>query len=139
MAGDEQQPGEVHRLGRHPQDRPGRRLEDYLDSGQLHLPPGMELDREFLRQMGSDTFADGAAAGAGHMLESVGDTVWAKIAQAYETVTGSPQPDPEVLRADLLGEGSSDEQDGGDQQLAPGQVIATGGQGLRPSQAASWA
>ena len=99
----------------------------------------MELDREFLRQMGSDTFTDGAAAGAGHMLGSVGDTVWGKIAQAYETLTGSPQPDPEVLRADLLGEGPPDEQDGGDQQLATGRVISAGRQGSRPSQAASWA
>jgi hypothetical protein len=115
MASDEQ-PGEVRRLGRHPYDRPGRRLEDYLDSGQLRLPPGMELDHEFFQQMGSDTFGDSAAAAAGHMLEGVGETVWAKIAQAYETVTGSPQPDPEVLRRELLGERPPGEGDGGDQQ-----------------------
>jgi hypothetical protein len=39
----------------------------------------------------------------------VGNTVWGKIAQAYETVTGSPQPDPAELRAELLADESPDE------------------------------
>jgi hypothetical protein len=84
-------------------------LEDYLDSGQLHLPPGMELDHEFFRQMGSDTFGDNAAPAAAHMLGGVGDTVWGKIAQAYETVTGSAQPDPDALRAELLADEPPDQ------------------------------
>jgi hypothetical protein len=109
VASDEQQPGEVRRLNRHPQESPGRRLEDYLDSGQLHLPPGSELDHEFFRQMGSDAFGDGAGPAAAHMLDGVGNTVWGKIAQAYETVTGSPQPDPAELRAELLADESPDE------------------------------
>ena len=48
----EEQPDEVRRLGRHPRESPARRLEDYLDSGQLHLPPGSELDHEFFAEMG---------------------------------------------------------------------------------------
>ena len=112
MASDEQQPDdEVRRLGRHPQESPARRLEDYLDSGQLHLPPGMQLDPEFLRQMGSDTYGDSAAPAAAHMLDGVGNTVWGKIAQAYETVTGSPQPDPDALRAELLSDEPPDQAD----------------------------
>jgi hypothetical protein len=109
MASDEQQPGEVRRLNRHPEESPGRRLEDYLDSGQLHLPPGSELDHEFFAQMGSDAFGDSAGPAAAHMLDGVGNTVWGKIAQAYETVTGSPQPDPAELRAELLADEPPDE------------------------------
>jgi hypothetical protein len=108
-ASDEREPAEVRRLGRHPEESPGRRLEDYLDNGQLHLPPGMEIDREYLRQMGSDNFGDGAGPAAGHMLGSVGDTLWGKIGQAYEAVTGSPQPEPEELRAELLRDEPEDE------------------------------
>jgi hypothetical protein len=102
VARDDEQPDEVRRLGRHPQENLARRMEDYLERGQLHLPPAMELDREYLRQMGSDAFGDSAAPAAAHMLGSVGGTVWGKIAEAYETVTGSPQPDPEALRDELL-------------------------------------
>ena len=111
MASEEQPDDEVRRLGRHPRESPARRLEDYLDSGQLHLPPGMELDREFLGQMGSDMFGDGAAPAAAHMLDGAGNTVWGKIAQAYETVTGRPQPDPDALRAELLAEEPPDQRD----------------------------
>jgi hypothetical protein len=109
VASDEQQPDEVRRLGRHPDESPARRLEDYLDTGQLHLPPGSPLDREFFRDMGTDGFGDNAAPAAAHMLDGVGNTVWGKIAQAYEAVTGSPQPDPEVLRAELLQDEPPDE------------------------------
>ena len=109
MVASDEQPEEVRRLGRHPRESLARRLEDYLDSGQLHLPPGMELDQEFLRQMGSDMFGDSAAPAAAHMLGGAGDTVWGKIAQAYETVTGSPQPDPDALHAELLGDEPPDQ------------------------------
>jgi hypothetical protein len=102
VANDDQQPDEVRRLNRHPWESPARRLEDYLDRGQLHLPPGMELDREFLDQLGSDAAGESAAPAAAHMLGGLGSTVWDKIAAAYETVTGDPQPDPRALRDELL-------------------------------------
>jgi hypothetical protein len=102
VANDDQQPDEVRRLNRHPQESLARRLEDYLDRGQLHLPPGMELEPEFLRQLGSDAAGEGAAAAAAHMLGGVGGTLWDKIAQTYETVTGEPPPDPHALRDELL-------------------------------------
>ena len=102
MPSDDEQPDEVRRLNRHPQESPARRLEDYLDRGQLHLPPGMELDAEYLQQMGSDTFGEAAAPAAAHMLGSVGSGLWDKIAETYETLTGQPQPDPYALRDELL-------------------------------------
>ena len=45
------------------------------------------------------------------MLDGAGNTVWGKIAQAYETVTGRPQPDPDALRAELLAEEPPDQRD----------------------------
>jgi hypothetical protein len=36
------------------------------------------------------------------MLSSVGDSVWDRIGQAYEAVTGSPPPEDEELRDELL-------------------------------------
>jgi hypothetical protein len=106
-ASEDDKPAEVRRLGRHPQESLARRMEDYLDRGALHLPPGMELDREYRREMGSDASGDGAAAAA-HMLGSVGGSLWGKIAETYETVTGQPQPDPNVLRDELLADSPSE-------------------------------
>jgi hypothetical protein len=102
--GSEQGAAEVRRLGRHPKESPARRLEHYLDTGQLHIPPGSDVDRDFIRQMGSDTFGAIGGTAAAHMLGSVGDSVWDRIGQAYEAVTGSPQPEDAELREELLRE-----------------------------------
>src|ERR1700749_3104115 len=105
--GDEQEPGdeetpEVSRLRRHPEESPARRLEHYLDTSQLHIPPGSGVDRDFIRQMGSDNFGAGGGPAAAHMLGTGGDSAWDRIGQAYEAGTGSPQPEDEELRDELL-------------------------------------
>jgi hypothetical protein len=99
-----EQEAEVRRLGRHPEESPARRLEHYLDTGQLHIPAGSDVDRDFIRQMGSDNFGAIGGPAAAHMLGSVGDSVWDRIGTAYEAVTGSPQPEDAALRDELLGE-----------------------------------
>jgi hypothetical protein len=60
------------------------------------------VDRDFIRQMGSDNFGAIGGPAAAHMLGSVGDSLWDRIGQAYEAVTGSPQPEDEELREELL-------------------------------------